>query len=161
MSNSKNLLIAYRDETVGGTFPFRQVDTGIAIPQGRWFFIELHSVVDLAGVAGSAAIYLDGVKLFETTGTLNNSGAGIIDDVYFGGVLYDGVGAITFYLDDCAIDTAYIGSEGGALPKVTVLSDPELNVPVYIDDQFVGNTPITVQLATGTHTVRVEGEVTR
>jgi hypothetical protein len=146
-SKSKNLGLGYRDEA-GGTWPYRTINTGVPIPQGRWFYIEVHAIVD--ATMGMAEIYLDGQKIGQVT-RINNSGAGLIDDVYFGCPLYDGAGAMTYYIDDCAID----------LPRLTVNSSPELNVPVYVDDAFVGNTPIIVELDPGTHTVRVDEEVTR
>lgn len=73
-----------------------------------------------------------------------------------------GILPIDVNIDDVVIADAYIGPiVTPSLPKITVNSSPELNVPVYVDDQFIGSTPIIVELNAGTHTVRVETEVTR
>lgn len=78
------------------------------------------------------------------------------------GVSYDPTGAypVQAYFDDVIIASEYPGG-GVVQPKITIQSNPELNVPVYVDDVFMGNTPIQVQVPSGQHTVRVEPEVTR
>jgi len=48
-----------------------------------------------------------------------------------------------------------------ASAKLSVNSNPELNVPVYIDGAYIGNTPLLVELESGLHTVGVSPEVTR
>ena len=66
------------------------------------------------------------------------------------------------YMDEVVAADSYIGPiSGPVLPKLTINSSPELNVPVYIDNNFVGNTPLIAEVSSGTHTVRVEQEVTR
>ena len=66
------------------------------------------------------------------------------------------------YMDEVVVADSYIGPiSGPVLPKLTINSSPELNVPVYIDNNFVGNTPLIAEVSSGTHTVRVEQEVTR
>jgi hypothetical protein len=180
VNNSSNLALVYNNGGVN-----TQVNTSFAIPVGVWFYIELHVVV--SATAGSVAIYANGTKLFETTGPLNDSGAGIIDEVYFGCVLYDGVNPIvgqplTFYLDDCAVDTVGpIGPVGpppilvinvSALPaavtssKVQVFVQDVTGNPPYPTEEFKGYAPVTisrvsgVDVATGRkYNVRVDSEV--
>jgi len=41
------------------------------------------------------------------------------------------------------------------LYRLTVRSDPEINIPVEIDGESVGNTPLTVEVSSGTYTVTV------
>ena len=64
------------------------------------------------------------------------------------------------YMDEIVFSDAYVGPiVAPPKPKLTVNSSPELNVPVYVDDQLAGNTPLMVELVTGTHTVRVEQQI--
>lgn len=69
----------------------------------------------------------------------------------------------TAWLDALVVATEYIGPDSTPTPDntITVVSSPELNVPVYIDDILVGNTPVTVAVSSGTHTVRVDEEIIR
>lgn len=119
---------------------------------GQWYCMELyqHGIV-----GGTLDLYIDGVLVLSQAITAAGSWSG----VNFGAAANTNY-AVSLDIDDCAIADAYIGP-GTILPKLTVNSSPELNVPVYVDDQFIGNTPLIVELPSGTHAVRVEQEITR
>jgi len=136
----------------------------------RWICIELHYNQS----TGLQELYVDGVLqisvdpskdsliLPSQLPTILSLEAGVYKSGATGQT-YDPTTAynITVFVDDCIIAQEYIGSDTPIQPKLTVTSSPELNVPVYVDNQFLGNTPIVIELPSGTHTVRVEEEVTR
>lgn len=119
---------------------------------GQWHNIEVFAN---DAVGGGIDLYVDGVKVLSSTET----SGGTIDGALWGAASNTNY-PVEVDIDDCTIADAYIGPPS-VLPKLTVVSNPELTVPVYVDDAFIGNTPITMQVVAGTHTVRVEQEVTR
>lgn len=133
----------------------------------RWICIELHYNADLR----LYELFIDGV--LEATITAAPTTAAFVNaaTVQIGinktgtsGQPYDPTGLYTaeVYADNVIFAQEYIGTGVVIIPpKLTVNSSPELNVPVYVDGSFVGNTPITIEVPAGTHTVRVESEVTR
>lgn len=135
-----------------------------AADQGRWICIEIHH----NAATGLYEVWIDGrleITMTVTPGDLPQVTA-LQAGIYKGGTAgqpWDPTGQYTIevYGDDVIIADSYIGPEVPVLPKLTVQSSPELNVPVYVNDQFIGNTPIIMELPSGTHTVRVEEEVTR
>lgn len=160
-------LISFMDGTgVVGSFGFQRV-SGVS----KWYLIKatrpFASTGPIVGAKHIVEVYqdllteglilhVDGVEILR----LPEVSGGNITGVRFGVALSNTNYPISVDADDCKIADAYIGT-GPTLPKLTVNSNPELNVPVYIDDQFIGNTPIVAELPSGTHTVRVEEEVTR
>jgi hypothetical protein len=128
---------------------------------GKWYCVELY--VKISATEGKASLWIDGNLVVEATG-LNNLDRGnayyfdVGFDFWDAGTTFDNM---TVYWDCTAIGDTYIGPEAPVLPKLTVQASPEINVPVYVDEVFVGNTPVTVTLESGTHTVRVEREVVR
>lgn len=137
------------------------VDAG---DEGRWICIEVHYKAAL----GLYEVWIDGV--LEITQTVASTSLPPITNISLGiqktgatGTAYDPTGQYTIEVfgDDFVIADSYIGPIIVANPKITVNSSPELNVPVYIDNQLAGNTPMTVELQSGTHTVRVDEVVQR
>jgi hypothetical protein len=131
--------------------------------EGRWICIEIH----YNAATGLYEVWIDGqleITMTVTPGYLPEVRAlqAGISKPGASGQPYDPTGQYTIevYGDEVIIADSYIGPDV-EVPKLTVQSSPELGVPVYVDEQFVGNTPITVLLSKGTHTVRVEQEVTR
>jgi hypothetical protein len=134
-----------------------------AADQGRWICIEIHH----NRATGLYEVWIDG--RLEITRTVTPGDLPQVTALQVGinktgatGTTYDPTGQYTIevYADEVIIADSYIGPDV-EVPKLTVQSSPELGVPVYVDDQFVGNTPISVLLSKGTHTVRVDEEVTR
>ena len=137
----------------------KNVDTGIDIVANRWYCIEIHAVVG-AGT-GLVRLFMDGVMVREVLNIDNATTIGPVQFLVVGERWFTGQVPHTVLIDSVAAATEYIGPLEAPKPKLTINSSPELGVPVYIDNQFVGNTPIIVELVAGTHTVRVESEVTR
>lgn len=151
----------------GGTYKWRVAVrnnsawaiTNLASPlleTGKWYCVELYAKI--GSVDGEARLWIDGVLVTEAT-VLNNADRGNAYNFDIGFDFYDtGVvaGDTTVYWDCVAVADTYIGPEKLWL---TVQSNPELNVRVYVDGVLVGNTPIQVGMSEGTHTVRVEEEV--
>ena len=135
----------------------------------RWVCIEVHFNADL----GLFEVWVTDnnvtTKEVTWTNTPPTGGFNAADRVQIGAdrPASSGAGPPTgqyvaeVYGDEVAYGDAYIGP--GNLPPSTlsINTSPELNVPVYIDGSFIGNTPIAVSIQGGTHTVRVESEVTR
>lgn len=119
---------------------------------GQWHYVELYQD-DATG--GGLKLYIDGVEVL----TQAEAAGGFLDGVIWGAITNVNY-AVSVDIDDCVISDTYIGMEPPK-PKLTIASSPELNVPVYVDEKFVGNTPIAMELPSGTHTVRVEDEVVR
>jgi len=148
------LYLKYNDATGEKT-----VDTGIDIVPNRWYCIEIHAVVG-AGT-GLVQLFVDGVKVREVLNIDNATTIGPVQFLAVGERWFTGQVPHIVLIDNVVAATEYIGPLVAPKPKLTINSSPELGVPVYIDNQFVGNTPIIVELVAGTHTVRVESEVTR
>ena len=130
--------------------------------------VELH----YKKATGLYEVFVDGVLMITVTAPAVAPAVDVdVGAVQFGiqksgptGQGYDPTGQYTIEVfgDDFVIADSYIGPiVVPTNPKLTVNSSPELNVPVYVDDQLVGSTPIIVELLSGTHTVRVEKEVQR
>jgi len=123
------------------------------------------------GVAdGAQRVYVNGVVTLEITGIINDDR--VINYVAFGLNNSEGnaTSPVHMWGDAFVLADAYIGPAAGLQPNLTVKSDRivdgvpttvDQNVPVYIDGVLVGNTPLTVPLSTGTHTVSTEGEISR
>jgi hypothetical protein len=135
------------------------VDTGFRIVVNRWYCIELHVTVGAGN--GAVELFVDGVKVGSATNIDNSTGRGPAKIIIVGERWFTGQVPHVILIDDVVAATEYIGPITPTNPKVTVISSPELGVPVYIDGSFIGNTPIIVSIPSGTHTVRVESEVTR
>jgi len=142
-----------------GTFVFQ---TGGTPQLNTLYCVELEVRQNSAsGVAdGAQRLWVNGTLVLEVTGLINDDR--IVNYLVFGLMNAEGnaTNPIHFWGDSYVVADGYIGPESGN-PWVTVNSSPELNVPVYVDGQFIGNTPIAVSIPSGTHTVRVESEVTR
>lgn len=145
----------------------------------RWICIEVHFNADL----GLFEVWITDnnmtTKELAWTNTPPTGGFNAADRVAIGTVrpASSGAGPPTgqyvaeVYGDEIAFGDAYIGPGiTPPLPKQTVKADTivggvptgiDPNVPVYVDNQLVGNTPQTFELGPGTHTVRVESEVQR
>lgn len=132
----------------------------------HWVCVELH----YSKSQNKYEVYIDGVlEIVQTVASASMFPA--ITQVWVGvyksgtvGQPYDPTHGLTyeFWIDDVIAATSYIGPiVVPTNPKITVNSSPELNVPVYIDNQLAGNTPMTVELQSGTHTVRVDEGVQR
>jgi hypothetical protein len=130
----------------------------------RWICVELHYNKN----TGLYEVWIDGrleITKTVTPGELTNAATVQVGVYKTGatGTTYDPTGQYTIevYADEIIIADTYIGPAVPVLPKLTIRANPEINVPVYVDEVFVGNTPVTVTLEPGTHTVRVESEVVR
>lgn len=67
----------------------------------------------------------------------------------------------TILIDDVVVaDAGPIGPVTAPNVTLVVNSNPELNVHVYVDGVLAGTTPLTLQVPSGTHTVRVDSEIT-
>ena len=130
----------------------------------RWLCLEAHYNQN----SGIYELFVNGTLEFTVTAPMTNPPQ--VDTVVIGiektgttGTAWDPTGqyVIDMYADDVVIAQEYIGPGVPLLPMLTVNSSPEIGVSVYVDEQLVGDTPITVELQPGPHTVRVEEEVTR
>lgn len=146
----------------------------------HWICVEVH----YSKAAGVYELFIDGVLEISITApelVANQKDVGTA----FLGILKTGAAAsppgpldptglypIEVFSDDFVLADSYVGPgvPPPALPKLTVKGDTivggvptgvDQNVPVYIDNLLAGNTPLTVELPLGTHTVRVETEVER
>jgi hypothetical protein len=123
----------------------------------RWICVELHYNKN----TGLYEVWIDG--RLEITNTVTPGELTNATTVQVGVYKPSATGQYTIevYADEIIIADTYIGPVVPVLPKLTIRANPEINVPVYVDEVFVGNTPVTVTLEPGTHTVRVEREVVR
>lgn len=145
-----------------GAFGFQRVGGAL-----KWYLIKAtrpfaatgpivgakHIVEVYQDLTEGLVLYVDGVEVLR----LPEVSPGNITGVRFGVALSNTNYPISIDIDDCRIADAYIGP---VMPRLTINSSPELNVSVYIDTQFVGNTPVIVE-AEGSHSVRVDAEVER
>jgi len=152
----------------GSTYVTVTASTGPVI--GNWHLAELH-MHRAAGSAGYAELFIDNnyttpvarVSGYDLT-PLNGYFSVIIsaETVYYGNV---GTPE-SVYIDSIAVSNAKIGPESAPPPptqpgSVTFNSVPEINTAIYVDDVLAGTTPCTLQLTSGTHTVRGEPTVVK
>lgn len=171
-NRSANLICAYGFHNYTGTLRFAIhyrhaaafVDAlGPVAQLNTPYSLEAEILQSTEGNAdGAARLWVNGVLAVEVAGLDNDDRP--INNVLFG--QGHGTGNATYDLHmwgDCfVLADEPIGVESEVLPKLTVRSDPELNVPVYVDNIFMGNTPIVIEFQTpGTYTIRVDSEVTR
>lgn len=138
----------------------------------RWLCLELHYNKN----TGVQELYVDGMLTIHVDPTVDPlivpTQLTLVTQAMFGinksgasGSAYDPTGQydIDAIMDDVVIGQEYVGPTTlpPTNPTLTVNSSPEINTPVYVDGVFVGTTPVSVQIASGTHIVHVESEVTR
>lgn len=125
------------------------------------YCMDVEILQNTTGLAnGAARLWINGTLMLEVTALTNDDRAINYTSFGFSNSEMNPAGDQHFTGDAYILADQYIGPESG-LPKLTVNSNPELNIPVYVDGTFVGNTPITVAVQSGTHTVRVDSEVTK
>jgi hypothetical protein len=130
--------------------------SGIYPVMGRYYCVEVMLKIGVGN--GEMRLWIDGQEVASIVGIDNSQYD--IDAVRFGTLHTWLDHEVPVYEDQCVVGDSYIGQDV-ELPQLTVRASPELGVPVYVDEQFVGNTPVAVLLSKGTHTVRVEEEVSR
>jgi len=156
-------LITFEDGTgIVGSFGFQRVSGTL-----KWYLIKATRPFAATGpivgakhvvevyqdlVTEGLILYVDGVEVLR----LPEVSTGNITGVRFGAPASYMNYPVSIDIDDCRIADAYIGT----VPRVTVNSSPELNVPVFVDGLSVGNTPVTFE-AEGQHSVRVDAQVER
>jgi hypothetical protein len=124
----------------------------VTVNLNQWYIVEL--MQDQVGEG--LVLYVDGVEVLRLAEVSTEK----LGTVRFGATSSTTNYPITLDIDDCIIADAYIGA--APKPRVTVRSDPELNVPVYVGNVFMGNTPLVIELpGPGTYTVKVDAEVMR
>jgi len=144
----------------GGTYPTVVATTGPAVGDG-YHSIELHW--ELSTTAPILEMFVDGVSVavltLATHPTLNTTEFGTCTVASFGIAEKTGSAyALDVYVDDCAIDTQYIGPTT-LNPKLNFYSSPELHVPIYFAGSVtpIGNTPVlNYDVAIGIYDVRVD-----
>lgn len=152
-----NRLYLLYDDTINPTG--KSIDSGINIIAGQKYCVEIHAKIGTTD--GLVQLFVNGTKVAEVLNIDNSTTVGPVQIIQVGERWFTGQVPHKVLIDNVVAATEYIGPITPTNPKVTVISSPELGVPVYVDGLFVGNTPIIVELVAGTHTVRVESEVTR
>lgn len=66
---------------------------------------------------------------------------------------------VEFHMDDVTIATEVIGPPAPVTHSVVISSSPIIGVPITVDGSAVGDTPLTISLTEGPHTIGVPSEV--
>lgn len=158
----------------------KSVTLPVIINPNTWYYVELYAKIGAgtgeykvwvspAGSESSTPAFT--VSNINNTYSIPTPAVGTISTLgalRLAASCYSTSGIIVYH-DDVAASLSPIGGSTAPAPKLNISSNPELNVPVYVDDGlggplvFIGNTPILgyAVVAGRTYRVQVEPEVTR
>lgn len=148
-----DLALRISDPTGATTYPVSIVN--FPLPIGRWFQQEYFFRRD--AVNGAIALWVDKVQYVNLTGR-NTVGVGISPTTSPAGERHAGTDMFVPYrqwLDDLEV---FDGLPAGVYYNLTLNATP-INVPMTVDGVVQGNTPLTLSVPSGNHTLQVPAEV--
>lgn len=150
----------------GGTTPYTNTDSPASTATAALNQVSLVEVFVNRILGGTAQLYVNGNLVLTWSGIDLQNVGGNFHLILTHEARYNSLVAGYTDIDSVAIGDTQIGPETAVQPKLTVNSSPISGVPVYLTleggtEQYIGNTPITVNVPSGTHKVRVEQEITQ